>query len=169
MNTTEFKKQVNALGYKIHIGVLDRLLYISNGGRYLAVISSIEQYRFDLAFETKKEMDDLYSLIGKYIRTPINDRDEPKKFHLKHKHLNLENNQNFLSLDAYGYYLSGDTGKKDGDVQTEFTQVEIDSLPFKVDSDTWDQDDVNKKDDVIVSKYYQDAKPNVKSKRKGYV
>lgn len=150
MKTSEFIKQVNALGYTTHIGVLNRLLYILNGDRYIAVISLIEQYNFDLDFCTKEEMYDLYNLIGIYVRTPIHDRDEPKKYRLKHKYLNvpsadfadvIEENENYLGFDLQGYYLTGDIDVSQNDIQTQFTEDEINDLPFKID-DSWEREEV---------------------------
>lgn len=153
MKTSEFIKQVNALGYTTHTNEPSKLLYITDEGLYLAVISLIEQYRFDLAFETKKEMGDLYSLIGVFIRTPISDRDEPKKYRLKHKYLNvpsedfadvIEENENYLGFDLQGYYLTGDIDVSQNDIQTQFTEDEINDLPFKID-DSWEREEAMEK------------------------
>lgn len=69
----------------------------------------------------------LYSLIDKYIRTPLEDREEPQKFYMKFK---IEPKDSCRYLNYSELFNSIELNNKTNlnGFQTQFTQKEIDNI-----------------------------------------
>lgn len=68
-----------------------------------------------------------YKVIFEYLMTPIEEREEEKKYYLKQ--IGIENNHSFLNYDSSICEYSTYDKKEFGTYQTQFTQSEIDELP----------------------------------------
>lgn len=81
---------------------------------------------------SKELKEKLYNLIDKYARTPLDEREEPQKFYLKHKWL-TNNNSSFNCLNFYvdenKYFIESDSNMCG--FKTQFTQAEIDKIKEK--------------------------------------
>jgi len=79
-------------------------------------------------------MDDLkhqlFHILAEYAATPIEEREEEKKYQFKIK--GIVDNMNFLNYEMIQgfYFLDSITGNQE--VQTAFTQFEIDNFPEDV-------------------------------------
>ncbi len=90
----------------------------------------------DLKHERKEK---LFNLIVEYARTPIEEREEPKKYYLKHKWL-TNNGGSYNCLNFYvdeNKYLI-ESGTTMCGYKTQFTQAEIDNIKEKFNTDLED-------------------------------
>ena len=92
---------------------------------------------------TYEEMSDvqkifLFNVLYKYVSTPIDDRDDEKKYRLKHKWL-LGKDSKYLCYDklSYRYFLSEEPLISD-EITSEFTQEHINSISRKFDTNLED-------------------------------
>lgn len=128
METKEFIKRVEKLGYKI----IETSLYIfvDKNGAALAMISKEQQYKIE-TFNILSEAcgDELFSICYEYARTPIDKRGEEEKFYLQKikdfyddeesGYLNFDTVQNIYFISSKSQYAS---------FKTQFTQKEIDKI-----------------------------------------
>lgn len=87
MKTSEFIKKVEKLGYSIFKG--SSVLYIRANELTLGLVSLEKMYYMDLETELKE----LFDLCIEYAQTPIEEREEEKKYY-------LQKNEKFLSRRA---------------------------------------------------------------------
>ena len=131
MKTKEFVEKVEKLGYNIEIDW--PTIYIKCDGCILARVDKARPYTIDTkaAFEVKHAKE-LFNLCTEYAKTPIEDREEEKKFYLQKmktfydryydettKFLNVRKDQ-----DRYDLGTTGQTFM----IRTQFTQKEIDKI-----------------------------------------
>ena len=125
MRTSEFIERVNLnkniIGLEIEDVECFRL--ISKRRKTLARVSKNKELEIDtdsndFSFLPKKEKEDLFSLIIEYAITPLEDREEPKKYKLKHK---LVRGYSYLNYDEDDKELRFSTEKQIGVFKTTFT------------------------------------------------
>ena len=136
MKTNEFIKAVEELGFTTL--VKEYSIRVDN---YDGSILIYVRKDLPLVLETIWSMgvpEELFDLAVEYAKTPIDEREEPKKYHLRHKYLTGYGGYNFLKIDKYynDYLLS--TNNNSTNYQTEFTQEEIENLPFEVNTSEWE-------------------------------
>lgn len=137
MKTKEFVEKVEKLGYNIEIDW--PTIYIKCDGCILARVDKARAYTIDTkaAFEVKNA-EELFDLCVKYAKTPIEDREEKKKYYLK---LKRENREFYESLSAYltlgkrDNTFSLDVGVETAGLKCKFTQKEIDEIKKKFNTD----------------------------------
>lgn len=93
------------------------------------------------------DVDKLYKLCFEYANTPVKDREEEKKFYLRHKYLTYNGisdskgkgylNINLNNLNKVNALFIDNKTKYD-DFQTEFTLKEIEEIKKKFDTDLAD-------------------------------
>lgn len=124
MKTSEFIKQVKAMGY----GVDEYGLFLSITTAMQDFVAMVDKYT-PLSLDTKITRsipEDLFNIIVEYVRTPVKDREEPKLYTAKSRV--VVNNGGYLSkrTGKEGYILS------DGDSylrpQIHFTQKELEDI-----------------------------------------
>lgn len=130
MKTKEFIKRVEELGFRVK--VCDSQIRILANDFIISVVYIGREYMINtykpvsLAFRNE---DELFDLIIKYAKTPIEERTEEKLYYLRHKYINKRNaylvvdeNQN-CSLQVMGVDYELPTSDK-----TKFTEKEIENI-----------------------------------------
>lgn len=137
MKTKEFIEKVEKLGYNIEINW--PTIYIKCDGCILARVDKARAYTIDTkaAFEVKNA-EELFDLCVKYAKTPIEDREEKKKYclYLKNKNREFyESIYSYLTLHKEDNTFSLDVGVETAGLTAQFTQKEIDDIKKKFNTD----------------------------------
>lgn len=134
MKTKDFVKEVEKLGFEVEEDTGAIEIYFNNvriAYVYRYEIFSVNTAYIPFDVLSKEFVEKLYNLIDAYARTPLNEREEEKKFYLKQNlkdkwlernafyYLNLNIDKNIYLIDSYA---NTDTFK------TQFTQAEIDEI-----------------------------------------
>lgn len=135
MKTKEFIKRVAELGYGVEIGYFnvcvkrlrpDLMLIakVNKKYQYTAEMSSIYE-------EEDENAKELFLLCAEYARTPIEDREEEKKFYLKISGSFYTGDYVYLNFDksTNNYWLHNN--HQSNMYKTQFTQKEIDEIKEK--------------------------------------
>ncbi len=130
MKTKEFIKRVNELGYYVEN---DSDTVIKCDGCTLARINERRPYKMNAnAMVDVKDAKELFNLCTEYARTPIDEREEEKKFYLQKirsfYECYLDKDLAFLNFKTSNktYFLN--TTRTTQDYKTQFTQKEIDKI-----------------------------------------
>lgn len=140
MKTKEFIKRVEALGYDTelypsHITIKTSNIFVANVyTQSLYEINTRKNVKFDL-----KNKEGLFDLITEYAKTPIEEREESKKYYLKHKWMGHEKLK-YLELDTQNdeWYLGHKYDTIFVTAKNEFTQKEIEEIKEKYNTDLSD-------------------------------
>lgn len=153
MKTKDFIKRVEELGFKVKHQITSGIYNIScfdeedDLSYTCSTVSGDEIYIIKndfISFATlnEKVKKNLFDLLVEYASTPIEEREEKKKYYLKHKWLAqfTLDRKAFLNFNKTkkSYFL--DTFESLIDYQTQFTQKEIDEIKEKFDTDLADFD-----------------------------
>ena len=140
MKTKEFIKRVEELGFRVK--VCDSQIRILANDFIISVVYIGREYMINtykpvsLAFRNE---DELFDLIIKYAKTPIEDREEEKKFYLEHRY--------FKFYNGSSKYLGMDLVKDKPDLcskityrwsKNQFTEKEIEEIKEKFNTDLKD-------------------------------
>lgn len=140
MKTKEFIKRVNELGFGVK--VYDSQIRILANDFIISVVYIGREYMINtykpvsIAFRNE---DELFDLIIKYAKTPVEDRKEEKKYYLKHRY--------FRFYNGSSKYLGMDLLKDKPDlcskityrwVKNQFTEKEVDEIKEKFNTDLGD-------------------------------
>ena len=147
MKTKEFIEKVEELGFDVEVICykqddsieIEHRIFIRNKENQCMVATLwVERvYEFDnnwawftkLIKETKKK--ELFDLLVEYSSTPIKEREEEKKYYLKHKFIRFREGSDYLNYKTksknYVLNSSTDTAK----YKTKFTEQEIEELKEK--------------------------------------
>ena len=142
MKTTEFIKAVEELGF-ITASTTKLIRVKDQEGIGLVLVRKDKWLELDTLWNPGVT-EQLFDLAVDYAKTPIDEREEPKKYHLKHKYLHGNSTFNFLNLNKDRSFYSLSTNKCSAIYQTEFTQEEIDNFPFEVIANEWELIEVTK-------------------------
>lgn len=83
----------------------------------------------------------LFGLIVEYVSTPVDEREEPKKYYLRHRWLGVKDDEwNYLNclLSDSDYYLN--SHEDTGNIKTQFTRENIEEIKEKYNTDLSDFD-----------------------------
>lgn len=141
MKTKEFIKRVEELGFRVQ--ELNNIINICNykEGVYLVTIDKHNQFMLDNRCKGYMDLGDydkseLLKLCYEYAKTPIEEREEPRKYYLKHRWIGNGWWQYLNLLEDGTYFI------KDGDlipsVKNTFTRKEIDEIKAKYNTDLSD-------------------------------
>ena len=140
MKTKEFIKRVEELGFGVK--VYDSQIRILANDFIISVVYIGREYMINtykpvsLAFRNE---DELFDLIIKYAKTPVEDRKEEKKFYLRHRWLKPRPiDKNYLNhwIGTNKYWL--DYNNETENIQTQFNLKEIDEIKEKINTDLGD-------------------------------
>lgn len=137
MKTKEFIKKVEKLGYNIEINW--PTIYIKCDGCILARVDKARPYTINTkaAFEVKNA-EKIFDLCAEYAKTPIEDREEKKKYYLYLKNKNrefYESIYNYLTLHKDNNTFLLDVGVETAGLTAEFTQEKIDWIKERFNTD----------------------------------
>lgn len=138
MKTKEFIEKVEELGFRaeesdsgidVINGVFKHLCHVSKTFRF---VLDTDWTEFEKAGKATRE--DLYKLAVEYARTPLEEREEEKKYHIEliNDVIKYNSNGSYLNLrvekEQYMMSSSHDTSE----FKTKFTKKEIDNFPDDV-------------------------------------
>lgn len=146
MKTKEFIERVEDLGYDTCVSDYEIEVYWSDGPEQYDV-GSVRRKEIN-AMDTACELttsDDLFNLFIEYAKTPVTDREEAKKFYLKHRWISFRSGEErYLNFDRIAdkniYYL--DTKNSVELIDTQFTQAEIDDMKRRLNTNFEDFEQV---------------------------
>lgn len=129
VKTKEFIKKVEELGYDIEISREDMLIKYDRC--ILAMISRTSPYTMSTytAFGVK-HIDELLDLCVEYVKTPIEEREEEKKYYLRKFNKKFYENE-YLNYNKYYKDWSLGDDIEDDQYQTKFTCSEIENIKKK--------------------------------------
>ena len=144
MKTKEFIKRVEDLGYKTEVCL--KTLRIREKGCLTALIMLNRRFSFETNFINKPIVDEtLFNLIVEYVKTPVEDREEEKRFYLKHRWIKGCVIMYLYLNELNGHCYLGDK-KCRPHRQKRFTLKEIEDIKEKFDSDLKDFEMIEVKD-----------------------
>ena len=89
--------------------------------------TTIKTDQFSITYRNDEEPNGILDIIAEYLNTPVEEREEEKKYYLKQ--IGIENNHSFLNYDSSICEYSTYDKREFGTYQTQFTQEEIDEMP----------------------------------------
>ena len=141
MKTKEFIKRVEELGY--YVSIHDHWIDIEADGDEIIAVVDVDTM---LAVDTdwcawnylpKMHKIKLFDWLMEYVKTPIDEREEPKKYYLRHKWIKSKKyNYLIMDIDGSGFDIGG-TDLPDWS-KTKFTREEIDEIKQKFNTDLSD-------------------------------
>lgn len=138
MKTKEFIKRVEDLGYDVELYPSHVVITTSNIS--VATVYTQRLYEINTRSIVKVELthkEELFDLIIKYAKTPIEEREEEKKFYLRHTWIET-GYDDYLNIDLEDDYYYLDDKKEDWYKKTIFTRKEIDEIKAKYNTDLSD-------------------------------
>lgn len=134
LTTKKFKREVEKLGFRTtedigSISIYYGILLVSRVYKNELLSVRTAYAAFDNLSKELKEK--LYNLIDEYVKTPIEDREEPQKFYLQFTALTDNGSGTYLNYYKSGDSLGMSTRSQSFGFQTEFTQKEIDEIKEK--------------------------------------
>lgn len=143
MKTKEFIEEIKQMGFKTLEDEQYIEVMLQGSSMRLAIVSKDEIYSVRTTYTSFENLDDrvqskLFELISKYSSTPIQDREDQKKYYLKvygskyhydqsDCYLNKHN-----SFDPPKYSYQNNDESKIQQIQTMFTDDEIEDIPIDV-------------------------------------
>lgn len=143
MKTKEFIKRIEELGFEYEKAAEVYFIYDKEDTEYAAVChttpNQISNTERAWDWLDKDVQEKLFDLIVEYARTPIEDREEEKKFYLKHRYFEIAGGgRGFFTIDNdsglpfLSYKTSSDNYNQ------IFTLKEIEEIKEKFDTDLKD-------------------------------
>lgn len=148
MKTKEFIKKVKELGLGVYTD--DRYLYIEYGyyNYVVATIYMTQRYWLSISYNYDIELDEnikkeLYELCFEYTVTPPDEREEEKKFYLKHKYFKCINGDSryFQIYESNGAPWLNAMDSIMG-YKKQFTKKEIEEIKERFNTDLADFEEV---------------------------
>ena len=138
MKTKEFIKKVQELGfytidYESKISIVNDVVKVAIIDKLIPMQISNYYYAYDQLCNEDK--DKLFDLIVEYAKTPIEEREEEKKYYLRHRWM-----EGYYTNYLYkrGDYMSLCTLDLNPEFKTQFTLKEIEEIKEKFDTDLSD-------------------------------
>lgn len=142
MKIEEFKEIIDTIGFyeklnlEVEEGDFDFLIKLNH--KTCATVSKSTLYCIDTYYKYFEELSDnvranLLDVMNKLAETPLEEREKEKKYYLKHRF--LENgNCRYLNYDKEFQELYLNDRAQFGEIQTQFTQKEIDEIKERYDT-----------------------------------
>ena len=137
MKTKEFIEEIKLLDLRVE--KINDTILVGDTNRYYCCLSRVERYELEIFHRHFEKLEEdvrhklLYTVV-EYIKTPVEEREEPKKYYLRLPKAFTEEEYSYLNYitDGFGILSGFRFDSKDPCPkfnQTKFTQKEIDNLP----------------------------------------
>ena len=132
MKTREFIKEVEKLSLEFRITENEFTISICCGIVQVAYVSKCKIFSADTYYTYFDKLPEelktkLYNLIDEYTRTPLDEREEPQKYYLRHKwFVGSHRTYLYFNIPENRYHLNGGINTKE--IKSQFTQSEIDEI-----------------------------------------
>lgn len=143
MKTKEFIKRVEGLEFEVENG--KEYYYIKDiDGELIASINKLITFQICTNFNAWDELCDdlkkqLFDIISKYTKTPVDEREEEKKLYLRHRYFRFDNGSSkYLGMDLLKYKPDLYSKITYRWVKNQFTEKEIDEIKEKFNTDLGD-------------------------------
>lgn len=144
MRIDEFAKKINELGFKVNVDD-DIIEVIGNSSYYgvMAIVSNTLEKVMDLNLFLYHNLDEdtkskVFDLVTELAKTPIEDREEEKKFYLKHKYFRHVNDKQYFMIYPHLEYPQLDYKLPSHNLVQTFTLKEIEVIKKKYNTDLSD-------------------------------
>ena len=147
MKYKEFKEKINKIAndYHLNLKVTEDAanIYIKMGEMICAytkrvVLGFINTDFGSMYYFNEKPKVEMLEALCELSKTPFEERQEEKKYYLKHRFLIEEGGCNYLNYNhSLRELILSDKGQSES-IQTQFTQREIDEIEEKYDTDLQD-------------------------------
>lgn len=135
MKTKDFIKKLQSIGYGVGTvpGNEEKLCVVGNNENIVLSVHTKDTYCLNTDWNEFRRLDDEYKeelldIAFDYIKTPVEEREEPKKYYLKLPRM-FDGELAYMNYHKYyNEYFFNDRFTTEL-VQTQFTQEEIDNLP----------------------------------------
>lgn len=148
MKTKEFIKRVEELGYKTNLRA--SFIQIIHDD-FVAVVVHIDKMyaiTFHQIIKTSwNNADKLFDLVVQYAKTPIEDREEEKKFYLRHMYFKSWNDRQYFTFDYIHKCAYVRSKLSICKAMQQFTLQEIEEIKEKYNTDLKDFELVEVKDE----------------------
>lgn len=125
MKTSEFIKKINELGYNVK--ETEHSMIVRKEYTHLAVIDKENIYGFKYFYHNDK---DLFKLCVDYTSTPIEEREEEKRYYLFKFNKKFYENE-YLNYNKYYKHWGLGDDIEDAQYKTKFTWNEIEKIKKK--------------------------------------
>ena len=147
MRIDELKKIATENDYKLenkHNQLEHKLEFRRNAGVLANIVNQIairegveNRIFFNINYCNEKDLNMIKASL-EYAETPLEDREEEKKFYLEHRWLDRENEANYLNFEISEFDYSLDSKPEVSWAKTKFTLKEIEEIKEKFDTDLAD-------------------------------
>lgn len=140
MKTKELIERVKELGFEIiragsHIDIMFNDFIVA--GVYTDQMHVMTFYSHEKLLLTN--VDKLFNLLVEYAKTPVDEREEEKKFYLRHRYFRFYNGSSkYLGMDLVKYELDLCSKITYRWVKNQFTEKEVDEIKEKFNTDLGD-------------------------------
>ena len=150
MKTKEFIKKVEEMGFTVCI-TEDTVDVLKDNEDIVVTVVVNKAFVIDCFYFMNMSSEEgirekVFDLAVEYAKTPVEDREEEKKFYLRHKWLNLDTD-NYLHLDVDDGSCVLDDNKEFSFTKIKLTEKEIEEIKEKFDTDLADFELVEVVDD----------------------
>lgn len=139
MKTNEFIKRVEELGFKVNRTV-DQIDIIGRSFTIVRVYTNrmYAMNAFTFINIEWRNQDKLFDLIVEYAKTPIEDREEEKKFYLRHRYFKSGNDRQYFTFECVHRYPYLQRMPSRYKFMQQFTLKEIEDIKEKYNTDLTD-------------------------------
>lgn len=128
MKTNEFVKEVEALGFNGKIFSETMVVINVKNGNYLLTIGGKEVYKIDCFYNAYDNLapytrEKLFKLAVEYASTPLEEREEEKKYYIVMRNISGENK--YLNIIKHNEKCILNNNRDNSDYKTQFTKSEI--------------------------------------------
>ena len=147
MKTSEFIKYFEDEGYRVYKGKTIITVEDENGNDILHISETNSIATDYIAFDNLpfSKQQEYYKVIFNYLMTPIEEREEEKKYYLRHK--GFKDYAKYLNYRLRDKTFTINDKSNSNSHKTQFTQKEIDTMPeCYTHPAVWEQVEVECKD-----------------------
>ena len=129
MKTSEFIKRVEELGYEVdNISFPTVLCIVAGKDVWMASVETNVLNKVDTRYDATNIPSELFDLLVEYVKTPLEDREEEKKYYIRPKGMCLGNNYSMVYWIEDEIWGEEPQVNQSEDYQSTFTLKELEEL-----------------------------------------